>query len=216
MLYRPDPFRLDDPDRILQILRAHPLATLVVADASGLPGATPVPVVADRLADGTFRLRFHLARGNPLGRRLEEGTTALLSFVGAEGYVSPDWYETAELPPTWNYETVQARGGVSSVEGDALREMLADLSALEEARLAPKAPWTDAKIGEDRLSRMLRAIRGFSMTPDSVEAKAKLSQNRLPADRAGVLGALAKRGESGRALARAMSGAETDPPEPSS
>ena len=210
MFYRPDPFRLDDPDRILQILRAHPLALLVVPDASGVPGATPVPVVADRLADGAFRLRFHLARGNPLGPRLEAGATALLSFVGAEGYVSPDWYETPQLPPTWNYETVQARGGVSRVEGDALRALLADLSALEEARLAPKTPWTDAKIEDERLAGMLRGIRGFSMTPDSLEAKAKLSQNRSPADRAGVLRGLALRGESGHALARAMSDAETD------
>jgi transcriptional regulator len=35
-------------------------------------------------------------------------------FQGAQGYVTPSWYpskqSTRKVVPTWNYETVQARG----------------------------------------------------------------------------------------------------------
>ncbi len=205
MLYRPDAFRLDDPARILDILRSHPLATLIVVDADRVPSATLVPVVADRSGPGTLRLRFHLARGNPIAEALSARTDVLLSFVGVEGYISPDGYETPHLPPTWNYETIQVRGAVVPVEGDALRTLLADLAALEEARLAPKPPWTDDKMGEARVAGMLRAIRGFELTPHTVEAKAKLSQNRSEADRRAVIRALEAQDTSRpRQLADAM------------
>ena len=61
----------------------------------------------------------------------------------------------------------------------------------------------------DFIDAQLRAIVGVELTVTSVEAKAKLSQNRSDADRAGVRSDLQTRGERAAAVAAAMT--ETEP-----
>ena len=62
--------------------------------------------------------------------------------LAADAYVSPDWYESADQVPTWNYVTVEAEGPIVALDEAGLVTLLDDLSAQEEARLAPKPPWT--------------------------------------------------------------------------
>jgi transcriptional regulator len=51
-------------------------------------------------------------------------------------------------------------------------------------------PWAVTDAPERYVEGQLRAIVGIEMTVTSVEAKAKLSQNRSDADRAGVVAGL--------------------------
>ncbi len=69
--------------------------------------------------------------------------------------------------------------------------MLDDLSALEEARLLPKKPWTRDKMSPGKFEGLLRGIVGMRMAVTRLEGTAKLSQNKTQADRAGVMAALA-------------------------
>ena len=57
---------------------------------------------------------------------------------------------------------------------------------------------------ETYVAKQLRAIVGLEMVVESVEAKAKLSQNRSVEDRAGVVAGLA--GTAGEPVAEAMRG----------
>ena len=68
--------------------------------------------------------------------------------------------------------------------------LLDDLSAQEEARLAPKPPWTRHKMSPGRFETMTRAIVGARMRVERLEGTTKLSQNKDEADRAGVIAAL--------------------------
>jgi len=197
-MYTPDHFAITDPNEIRSIMAAHPLATLI-ATVEGTLEATPVPVVVDSSPGALGALRYHLAAANPLSH-LEEGQEVLLTFMGPQTYVSPDWYATDRLPPTWNYVTAQARGRISHLTTSELRTLLDDLSAANESPL-PKPPWTADKMGEDLIARMLESIRGVRVSIDALEGKAKLSQNRSARDREGAASALAALESAGSAHA---------------
>ena len=202
-MYVPDAFRIEEKTELHRLIESHPLALVIHGDGEALD-ASPVPVVLDAAVGPLGRLRFHLSRANPLADRLREGPPILLHFSGPGAYVSPDWYATEGLPPTWNYVAVQARGIPRTIESEALRRLLVDLGAVHEAPL-PKAPWQIGKMDPVVVDRMQAAIVGFEVPIQRLEGKAKLSQNRSAADRDGVARALASLDDpNARAIAGAM------------
>ena len=70
---------------------------------------------------------------------------------------------------------------------EALRPMADELSAMFEARLAPKRPWTSAKMSDEAMVRMMRMILPFRLVIEGVEATWKLGQNKTPEQRAGAV-----------------------------
>ena len=162
------------------------------------------PVVFDAHSGPLGGVRFHLARANPLAD-IQDGALVKLSVMGAHAYISPDWYETPEMVPTWNYLAVEGSGYVRHLSDAALRKLLNDLTVQEERLLTPKPPWTLARLSEARLNQLLPSIAGFELVFDSLEGKAKLSQNRAQADIAGAVAGLEKRSDAASlAVATAM------------
>ena len=110
--------------------------------------------------------------------------------LAADAYISPDWYESADQVPTWNYVSIEAEGSVIALDDAGLVALLDDLSAQEEARLAPKPAWTRGKMSPGRFEAMTRAIIGARLTIERLEGTTKLSQNKSETDRAAVAAAL--------------------------
>ena len=181
-------FRETDEAALLAHLGRHAFVTLSAAPQGRLRVAH-APVIVRRLASG-LALDFHLSRGNALAAAIADGFRAVAVSLAADAYVSPDWYESADQVPTWNYVSVEAEGAVAALDEAGLVALLDDLSAQEEGRLAPKPPWTRAKMSPGRFEAMTRAIIGARMTVERLEGTTKLSQNKDAADRAGVVGAL--------------------------
>lgn len=201
-MYIPTFYAIEDPAESLAIARDHGFGALVV-DGDG----SHVPFVVDEREDGHARLRFHLARGNGLIASIADGARMLMIVSGPHSYISPDWYVSDDQVPTWNYVAVHLRGQGRILDADELRTQVDDLSAANEARLAPKRPWTSAKMTPRRLEGMLRAIVGVEMVVDTIEGARKLGQNKTEADRAGVVDALRARGSTDeRAVAELMEG----------
>ena len=188
-MYRPRGFAVDDTKELHAFMRAHPFATLA-AVVNGAVQFAYAPVVTD---DGVAR--FHLARANPLAA-LADGTRLRLSFLGANAYVSPDWYESAGMVPTWNYSVVEGEGVSRRLDEDGLRALLVDLSAAEEDKLLPKKPWTVGKVPPERMAGLLQAIVGFEVRLQTLEGKFKFSQDKKPEDFAGVLRGLDARDDA--------------------
>jgi transcriptional regulator len=182
------PFRAAEVDAVLDHLAAYPLMALFAVCGAGLRVAH-APVVARRDGEG-LALDFHLSRNNALTAAFGEGAAALAVSQGPDAYVSPDWYAAADQVPTWNYLTVEAEGEVTPLDTSGLVALLDDLSAQEEARLAPKAPWTRHKMSPGRFEAMLAGIQGFRLRPHRLEATFKLSQNKPADERARVAAAL--------------------------
>jgi transcriptional regulator len=181
-------FKVEDEAVLLAQLAAHPFVTLAAAP-DGRPRIAHAPVVVRRLAGG-LAIDFHVSRGNALAPFLAGGFRGVAVSLEADAYVSPDWYEAADQVPTWNYVSVEVEGPIAMLDEAGLVTLLDDLSAQEEARLAPKPPWTRGKMSPGRFDVMVRAIVGARMTVERLEGVTKLSQNKSEADRAGVIRAL--------------------------
>ena len=195
-------FRTDDHEALLAHLARRPFVTLVARPAGRLLVAH-APVVVRQQGQGVA-LDFHLSRGNALAEALNTGFQAVAVSLATDAYISPDWYASADQVPTWNYVSVEAEGPVAALDGAGLVALLDDLSAQEEARLAPKPAWTRAKMSPGRFEQMSRAIVGARMRVERLEGTTKLSQNKDDPDRAGVIAALGD-----HPVARRMSGPRT-------
>ncbi|WP_367650827.1 FMN-binding negative transcriptional regulator [Nocardioides sp. zg-1308] len=185
-------FNVMDPDDVRGFVHAVAAAQLVTVGEDGQPDATFLPV----LWEGD-RLVGHLARANPHWRRIVTGSPALAVVTGPDTYVSPSWYaakaEHGKVVPTWNYSVVHLRGRVTVHDDpDWVRALVTRLTDRHEEHRADRWRVTDAP--EDYVTKNLRPIVGVELVVESVEAKAKLSQNRSDADRAGVAAGLAADG----------------------
>lgn len=181
-------FKIVEAAPLLAQLAAHPFMMLAAAP-EGRPLIAHAPVVIRELPSG-LALDFHLSRSNALAGLLAAGFQGVLLNLGPDAYISPDWYESADQVPTWNYVSVEAEGPVAALDEAALIAQLDALSAQEEARLSPKRPWTRAKMTPGVFERMSRAIVGARMTVERLEGTLKLSQNKSAADRVGVTASL--------------------------
>ena len=189
-MYVPRFNALDDDAAVDALIRTVGAGDLVTADADGVPYATRLPLVWLREES---RAIAHMAVANPHWRTLTDGGAALIVVTGPQAYVSPSWYEAkaehGRVVPTWNYSRVELRGTVRvHREAAWLRDAVTRLTDLHEQRRAQ--PWAVTDAPASYVEGQLRGIVGLEVTVTSVEGKAKLSQNRSDADRAGVVAGL--------------------------
>lgn len=171
-------FRWEDRDAMRALVSELGFGAMFAATPDG-PRVVHLPVVWQ----GETTLAFHVARGNGIARHLD-GATGLFTVQGPDGYISPDWYGLdANQVPTWNYVTVELEGRIARMDQQGLVAQLDQVSALQEARLAPKAPWTRAKMDPSVFERMTRGIIGFTLEVQGWRGTRKLGQNKPVAAR---------------------------------
>ncbi len=182
-MYTPKHFQLDDPALQGQLVAEHPLALLVAADArdaAAPPIALHLPMVWVDKEDGRGRFEGHLARANPQLGGLTDGQAVRLVFTGPDAYVSPSHYDSPLNVPTWNYMAIEVLGTLQLVEDAMAKDRL--LKRLIQPRDPGYVPqWLG--LPQDYQQRLLGAIAGLRVQVQSIEAKAKLSQNRSAAER---------------------------------
>ena len=186
-MYTPRHFELHDPDAIRRILDGYGFALLVTSE-DGVPEATHLPLIYDPAPAPHGRLLGHFARANGQGQRLEaaarENREVLAVFQGPHSYVSPNDYGPGPATvPTWNYLAVHVYGmpkpmtKVEDVSG-----LLHRLTARHEASRA--MAWSPQELDPELMARMPRGVFAFEIAITRIQAKAKLSQNRTPAQAA--------------------------------
>lgn len=181
-------FHIKDRRAMARLVREVGFGIVAVATDEGLR-AVHVPL----LLQGD-RLRFHVARGNKVHAALLAGAEALVVVNGPDAYVSPDWYGLPDRVPTWNYVAVELNGRAAALGAEALVRLMDDLSAAHEERLAPKAPWTRAKMDPARFEGLLKAITGFEMEIAAWRGTAKLDQDKPAEVRGRLADAMAEAG----------------------
>ena len=202
-MYQPPHFREDRIEVQHELIRTHPLGLLITAGPGGLI-ANPFPFLLDQEGSDKGTLRLHIARANPQWRELEAIEECLVVFQGPQDYVTPSWYatkrETGKVVPTWNYATVHAWGRPRVMNDDAwLRRQIEDLTRSRESHRAE--PWQVDDAPADFVMAQMRAIVGVEIAISRIEGKWKMSQNRPPADRLGVIDGFRQAGEAGEAIA---------------
>jgi transcriptional regulator len=191
------------PDAALvdELLRNHGAADLVTVTPDGL-AATMLPFIyvppAEPGSAGPLgSLHGHLARNNDQWKRGSAGE-ALAIVRGPDAYISPGWYaskaEHGRVVPTWNYITAHVYGRFV-VHDDPVwtEDLVRRLTTKHEAYR--NHPWSVDDAPRPFIEGQLRAIVGVELEITRIEAKAKLSQNRPPADVEGVIAGLRERGD---------------------
>jgi transcriptional regulator len=158
----------------LQFVRQHGFGVLAVAN-DGAPLLSHIPFILNGAGDV---VDFHFVRSNPIVRVAKALVPARLAVQGPHSYILPDWYDAEDQVPTWNYVAVHMVGEIELRPDTELRDLLDRQSQAYEARLAPKAPWTAAKMAPDALDRMMRQIVPCRMHVAGVHGTWKLNQNK--------------------------------------
>ncbi len=166
-------------------MRANPFAILISSTDNG-PFATHAPLVIRKDGEQLI-LRGHVAKANPHWQHLERNPLSLTIFHGAHAYISPTNYVTHENVPTWNYGAVHVYGNARIFSTpDELLGMLHELIPMFEPAYAEQ--W--AGLGQSYRDRMLSHIVGFEITVTKIEAKFKLSQNRVREEQENIIASL--------------------------
>ncbi len=106
----PNPnFRKETEERNIAFARERGFGTLAINAANG-PLLSHVPLL---LMEDNKSAELHLVRSNPIVRVLSEPQDAVISILGGDSYISPDWYYIDDQVPTWNYIAVHIRGSIS-------------------------------------------------------------------------------------------------------
>jgi len=175
-MYTPKHFSDLDETASYAFMMAHPFGLAVTVE-SGVPVISHAPFLVNA---ASRRIRWHLAAANPHCELLAQTREATLVFLGPHAYVSPRWYTQPNVP-TWNYVAVHVRGAVHALDATGTAATVADLSRQYE-----EIDGLGAYEETPAYRNLLNGIRGFELSVEYLVAKRKLSQNRIPADQAGV------------------------------
>jgi len=187
-MYVPTHFAEHDPAKLHAFIEQHSFATLV-SYTEGQPVASHLPLLLD---ESRQRLIGHMARANDQWQTAAEHRV-LAIFHGPHAYISPTWYQAANVVPTWNYVAVHVTGTLHLVEDrDRLRDIVERLVTVYEQH--QPQPWTIASQDSTFIDRMLNAIVGFEIAIERIEGKWKLNQNHPPERREKVVRALQQSG----------------------
>lgn len=203
-MYMPRHFASDDMAIAQSVMDQHAFAILLTHGDDVQISHIPIVRVNDGSEYG--KLIGHVAKPNPQGGHFHDVISATAIFSGPHAYVSPSWYTTPELVPTWNYAAVHAHGRPIAVdEPVAARAIIDELVSRFESDATGN--WSTAMLSEKRMAGQMKGITAFEMPIEHLEIKVKMSQNRSEADANGVITALSKSDrETDRATADMMSG----------
>ena len=196
-MYNPVHFREERIDVLHQLIGEQSLAALVTLGSEGLI-ANHLPLVLDPDPAPFGTLRGHLSKANPQWRDSLPGTLALAIFQGPSAYVTPSWYpskeETGKVGPTFNYVVVHAHGPLHTFDDTVLLESnVRALTELHESAFSHR--WSVNDAPADFIQTQLKGIIGIEMPIARLEGKWKVSQNRVPGDRQGVIDGLRAQGD---------------------
>jgi transcriptional regulator len=195
-MYVPSAFK-PDIETAWAFAATRGFGTLIAVD--GLkPTAVHVPFALDRI-EGGARIDLHVARANPIHDIVLRQPDVLITVMGPDAYISPDWYIASDQVPTWTYVSVHLSGTARVMPTSALLPHVDRLSQDFEAQLTPKRPWTSAKMTPAKRDAMLSAIVGIQIEVTHLEAQWKLAQHKPRADRHEVVRMLQWRGDRGSA-----------------
>lgn len=198
-MYQPPHFKSTDRAIAAELMRAHPLASLISCDDDGLPFVSHLPMHLECAGDA-FSLLGHCAKPNPHWRYLRDRPTAVVTFLGPHAYLSPRIYPDLARVPSWNYLAVHCKVRARLVEAPQAKDaLLKKLIGDHEPAYAQQWRAMDPALAQ----KLLAGIVGFELEVLDLQCKLKLNQHR-PESHVALKAAYASGNEDQRELARWM------------
>lgn len=191
-MYVPDSYSVDNQPAIADFIRANSFAT-VVSQGESEPFASHIPLLLEETPEEHGRLIGHMAKANPQWKQ-SDGKTVLCIFQGPHAYISPSWYQSENVVPTWNYTAVHAYGTMCiETDPQVIREIVKRYVLLYEASMP--APWDIDSQDSVFIEKLSQAVVRFKISIDRVEGQWKLSQNHSADRRQKVIAELEGRND---------------------
>ena len=173
-MYLPPQFAAKDAAIAVELMRAHPFASLISTDDEGLPFVTHLPLHMLEEAGG-ITLLGHCAKPNPHGRYLLARPQAVVTFLGPHAYMTPRVYPDLARVPTWNYLAVHAAVQARLLDGfDDKDRLLKHLIHDHDPAYADQ--WRG--LDEEFQRKLMQGISAFELRVTSLQCKVKLNQHR--------------------------------------
>ena len=158
-MYVPAAFAEHDRATLFDLMERHSFG-LLISQHQGEPFASHLPLLIDRRRGENGFLVGHMARANPQWQQAD-GQVILAVFSGPHAYISPTWYESENVVPTWNYAAVHVYGTFRAIHDEhAVARIVEDTVRLYEASMP--TPWT-VQTGSEFNRRLIQAIVGFEI-----------------------------------------------------
>jgi transcriptional regulator len=177
-MYQPPQFNSKDRAQALDIMRAHPFASLISVDDAGLPFVTHLPLHVEEQGtdDGPRLVLFgHCAKPNAHWKYLKERPQAVVTFLGPNAYLSPQIYPDLARVPSWNYVAVHCTVQATLIEEPEVKDKLLK-KLIGDHEPAYKQQWID--LGVEFQHKMLAGIVGFELQVIDLQCKIKINQHR--------------------------------------
>jgi transcriptional regulator len=199
-MYKLPPFEEKDSEKVLEFMEAHSFVTLIGFDGF-YPVATQIPVIIHNTAEG-IRLIGHVMIKTDHFNAFSKHENVMVLFTGPHAYISASVYEQPASASTWNYASVQAKGKLKFMDGVGTRAAIKQLTDRFEN---PHSPAAFSKMDDSYIEKHLKAIAGFEIVVEELNAVFKLSQNHSKSNREAIVKNLAESNEPGAlAIAQAM------------
>ncbi|MED1715975.1 FMN-binding negative transcriptional regulator [Bacillus paralicheniformis] len=189
-MYIPKYFKVENVDEILDFVQKNSFGTIVTTE-QGKPIATHLPLGFNKKGDDYY-ITGHVSFGNLQWRTFETCQDVLVMFQGPHAYISSSWYGHEEVP-TWNYQAIHIYGQASILERDELIEELTIMMGKYEKHRENPILWDN--LSPQLLERQLKAIVGFKIKVEDIQAAYKLSQNRNDTDYMNIIDQLQNEGD---------------------
>jgi transcriptional regulator len=174
-------YALADTDRIRDLLTQHSWVTLVSHLPTGLV-VSHAPVLTETDGPGVSVIG-HLARADADLHELGQHDVVIIA-QGPHGYITPNWYSGGPYVPTWNFVVCHLHGRPELLSAEDTYDVLSrtvdhyEQDRPKPFRLDEVTPYAQ---------QLAPQTTGFRLVPDRIVCKTKLSQDKPPADQAGVL-----------------------------
>lgn len=191
-MHIPSKFNESNLDKLHDFIQEYPLGTLI-ASAENTLDADHIPFYLQKGENEQVILQSHIAKANPLWKKIADGEKVLFIFHGPNAYISPNFYpskkETGKAVPTWNYSVVHVRGRVFfKHESNWILQLLNEISDFHE--LNQNTPWSVSDAPADFTKNLINAVVGLEVVIDDIVGNFKLSQNKTATDYLGVVNGL--------------------------
>jgi transcriptional regulator len=181
-MYQPPQFKAKDRAQALDIMRAHPFASLISVNDVALPYVTHLPLhLEEHPSTGSGRtdlgltLLGHCAKPNPHWKYLKDRPQAVVTFLGPNAYLSPQVYPDLARVPSWNYLAVHCTVQATLIEEPEAKEQLLK-KLIGDHEPAYKQQWVN--LGTEFQHKMLAGIVGFELQVVDLQCKIKINQHR--------------------------------------
>jgi transcriptional regulator len=167
-------YLLTDPDEVKRLIRENPWASIISNTSRGLV-ASHYPVILEEDAEG-ISILSHV--GRPDEQLHELGQHEVLVIIqGPHGYISPSWYESGDIVPTWNHVTAHLYGTPELLSADENFRVLSQLvDHFEDSMPYP----VHLSVDEEGARRIALGTVGLRLRVTRFDARLKLSQNKSP------------------------------------